>query len=1413
MRKPPAFRRSVTALCCLLLALVLFPTFTGYAAEADRPRSIPKTGGGYAATNQVEGVGYAAKLYNADNGLPTSDANCILADSRGYIWIGGYSGVIRYDGTAFERLPSSTGLTNAKALYEDAKGRLWIGTNDNGVVIMDDRDLTHFTYKDGLASSSIRGFAEAPDGTVYIGTTNGLAYVDNELVLHSLDDPRLTGEYIIQMAVDPNGVIYANTRDSDILTIKDRKVTAFYRGDDLNMGNITAIHADRSHPGCMYFGTNSDKIYYGSFANGLKDLRAIDVSPAAKINSIYYAAGRLFILSGSAIGYLDPHESYHALDHIPIDSAIETMDEDYQGNLWVTSSRQGVMKIVTNNFKDLTSMAGVDGDVVNSTCLHDGMLFAGTDKGLQILTRSNTSVNNDLTKYLENTRIRCISEGKDYDLWISTYTNNLGLVHYTADGEITSYNEENGFINNETRSTVIASDGSVLSCTNGGLAVIKDGKVVRTVDSESGIANTVFLTVAEGDHGEYYVGTDGDGIYIIDGNKIVKKGRDAGLTSDVILRIKKDPYRNVIWIITSNSVEFLKDGEITQVEGFPYSNNYDVYFDENGGLWFLASNGIFRAKAEDLLANGNVEYEFYDTANGLPSVPTGNSFSSMDQDGNLYIAGRNGVSKVNINNYFDQSTEVKTEIRYITCNDELIYPDETGRYTIPPVEGRIQIKASILDYTLSNPMVHIFLEGAQDPGITATQRNLTALEYTGLRYGDYTLHIQLLDPAKGTVFQDSAYPITKRPRFFENLAVQMIMVLMGTLFVIFVVYRIMTGTIIRRQYEQIRIAKDEAERANSAKSRFLANMSHEIRTPINTIMGMDEMILRENPDKVPEHYFIHVTSYAKDIMSASESLLTLVNDVLDLSKIESGKMNLVEQEYDIENLLRSIITMIRVRCRQKDLTFSTKIDPTLPRKLYGDMGKIKQIVLNLLTNAVKYTEHGGLTLTVSVTEKEEDQCGIRYSVKDTGIGIRPEDMDKLFSAFQRLEEERNSGIQGTGLGLDISRQFASLMGGELTCDSVYGEGSDFVLSVRQKILDPEEIGVFDEKGGDQASDGPYVPLFCASEARILVVDDNPMNLTVIKGLLSATKVNVITAESGEECLKKLKNESFHVVLLDHMMPGMDGIETLSHIREMGLTLPVFALTANIAAGGEEFYRERGFDGYLTKPVNSRLLERTLKENLPAELLEEAEAASEAGDRELPEEMKWLYDVDGIDVEKGIKSCGAVDPFLYSVNLFYNTITGNSEVLENALKDGDIRLFTVKVHALKSSARIVGAKELEELAKKLEDAGNSDDRAFIDENTPRLFTLYRSYREKLSKLESCEAGGEEDNRALMSPEEYEEALEALRELVGQMDYDGVENVLSQVREYRLSPEAEEHFAAVEAAVKTFNWDKMEEVVGR
>jgi CheY-like chemotaxis protein len=382
------------------------------------------------------------------------------------------------------------------------------------------------------------------------------------------------------------------------------------------------------------------------------------------------------------------------------------------------------------------------------------------------------------------------------------------------------------------------------------------------------------------------------------------------------------------------------------------------------------------------------------------------------------------------------------------------------------------------------------------------------------------------------------------------------------------------------------------------------------------------------------------------------------------------------------------------------------------------------------------------------------------------------------------------------------------MNGQLTCDSVYGEGSEFVLTVKQKIIDEVPIGSFTEHD-EHVVEGPYVPKFVAPDADILVVDDNPMNLSVIQRLLKATKVFVTTAESGEECLDKIAENKFNVVFLDHMMPGMDGVETLQRIRERYKDLPVYALTAN-AALGEKYYTDRGFNGYLAKPVDSGVLEETIMKHLPEEIMQKATKEDVVEElKELPGDMLWVNEVPELSVEDGIKNSGGITSYIFSLKLFYETIEGNAKVIQEAYDSGNIRLYTIKVHALKSSARIIGAADLEGMAAKLEDAGNHGDMDYINANADKFMVTYKSFEEKLSRLDGGKAN--DDNKEPIPEEELRDAFDALADVVPQMDYDAVEMILGQLREYKLPAEEEKKVAELEKLLKVFDWDAMEELL--
>ena len=510
--------------------------------------------------------------------------------------------------------------------------------------------------------------------------------------------------------------------------------------------------------------------------------------------------------------------------------------------------------------------------------------------------------------------------------------------------------------------------------------------------------------------------------------------------------------------------------------------------------------------------------------------------------------------------------------------------------------------------------------------------------------------------------------------------------------------------------DSLRREKEFSDRASQAKSAFLANMSHEIRTPINAILGMNEMILREveRPS---------IREYAQSISRAGESLLSIINDILDFSKIESGKLEIIESEYQLSRLLKNVVAMIQPKADAKGLEFHIHIDEDLPDALMGDMMRVQQVVINILTNAVKYTPDGEVNFFVFNERREESRIYLSFVVNDTGIGIKEEDQKKLFRDFERLDQEKNRNIEGTGLGLAITSMLLDLMGGSISLKSIYGEGSTFTIILPQTVMEESPIGNLAERMIETAVHAEkYVPSFTAPDARILVVDDNEMNLLVVKGLLKETQIQIDTATSGADCLDLLADREYDVILLDHMMPEMDGIETLHRAENLpnAKNTPFIMLTANAISGAKDAFLKEGFAAYLSKPIDSMLLEATLVKYLPPEKIMEPPEAPESVDQDVSPEIPEEEDTGDLDIEQGMKYNGGMEDMYRTVlSMFINLRPDKQKQMKEHLSAENWKDYATMLHALKSTSMTIGGQKCSDAAKALELAGK---KCFAEDST-------------------------------------------------------------------------------------------------
>ena len=536
------------------------------------------------------------------------------------------------------------------------------------------------------------------------------------------------------------------------------------------------------------------------------------------------------------------------------------------------------------------------------------------------------------------------------------------------------------------------------------------------------------------------------------------------------------------------------------------------------------------------------------------------------------------------------------------------------------------------------------------------------------------------------------------------------------------------------QVMQLERERQKALISSRTKGRFLANMSHEIRTPIHAIIGMDAMILRETKDN-------QIKEYALDIQNASQSLLSLINDILDFSKIESGKMELQPAEYDISSMLHDIMNMISMKAEKKGLAMNLSVDENLPSRLWGDDVRIRQILVNILNNAVKYTNAGSVTLRVK-GEVKENTVSLYFEVEDTGIGIKEEDLTKLFAEYERIDDKNIRYVEGTGLGMSITTHLLAMMGSSLQVKSIYGKGSRFFFYLDQEIMDRDPIGNLEKRIQTTATEFSYHVAFQAPEAKVLVVDDNAINRRVFINLMKETKIQVEEASGGYSCLEMVKNNHYDIIFLDHMMPDLDGIETLHKMREWEKypckNTPVVALTANAISGAKEMYLAEGFDNFLSKPVNPDKMESLLQELLPKEkigyqdLSTREEEKTEKDNVEFPE-------IEGIDVRYALLQMRDADGLRGALLEFYRMIDSEANALEsfwNNIVDGDEeawKLYQIKVHAMKSSAAIIGATATSGVAKMLEYAARDKQLDVIQSVTPLFLKEWRQYKERLQNI--------------------------------------------------------------------------------
>ena len=719
-----------------------------------------------AERHTLDEFGYLETIYDNSNGLDSSAANDVVQTRDGFIWIGTYNGLTRYDGTSFYQYPVSSGIYSVACLYVSEAGELYIGTNDSGLALFKDDKFTFWQRNDGLSSNTIRDITENDEGFMFIATTEGLSFKDKENYITRESDVRLARQYIKEIHAAPGNKVCGLTKNGALFIYKGRELESYFKADYFSFGNVVAIEADPYKIDEYWVGTTGAMIakikVTGQEAQVLK---LMSTDSLHTINDMLLRPnGILFVATDNGVGYFDIKDTFHIIDKMQFNNSVDNIMVDYEDNMWFSSSRMGVAKLTYNSFRDVFAVAGIGPRVVNSVLKHQGITYVATDSGLLTL-KGNKRVSTPISELLGRIRTRHIILDSKQNLWFATYSK-LGLVKYSPDGTLKSFSSKDGLPHERTRVIMEASAGDIYVGTRDGLALLRNDKVEKTFTTRNGLANPQVLCLLEHE-GNIYVGTDGGGINMIKDDHIVYTlDQQDGLRAGVILRMAADPEMGGIWISTGNSIAHFKDNELKTIRNFPSTNNFDFIFLQTGEMLVTCNQGVYVTRSSKLLKDGSFDYVL-SKREGLCGALTANSFNYIENNEKLYLCLQNGLCELNLES-LDQSTSPKKFCIPSVNIDGVDYPlDENKPLKIASDATRITYKAYVLTNTLNNVILSTYLEGFDKDIEKVSRFNNKERTYTNLAGGTYKLHVGIYDQRTGKLSQEKVYTLIKEKKLSE----------------------------------------------------------------------------------------------------------------------------------------------------------------------------------------------------------------------------------------------------------------------------------------------------------------------------------------------------------------------------------------------------------------------------------------------------------------------------------------------------------------------------------------------------------------------------------------------------------------------------------------------------------------------